>query len=92
MIISPPFLLEPDISESDDDFIARCMPNTTVMVQEAAVPEGSFPVSFKLGWHGGLHLRAPTDSSGAVQSVRAIADGEIVFVRKPRSEEHTSEL
>lgn len=89
MIISPPFLLEPDISESDDDFIARCMPNTTVMVQEAAVPEGSFPVSFKLGWHGGLHLRAPTDSSGAVQSVRAIADGEIVFVRKPKPQNNT---
>ncbi|WP_078121033.1 hypothetical protein [Thiosocius teredinicola] len=55
------------------------MPNTDVTVKNTGVPEGSYPVSLKLGWHGGLHLRAPQGAD----SVRAIADGEIVYARKP---------
>lgn len=83
MLISPPFLLPRNANENDADFVARCMPDTSVMVQGTPVPEGSFPVSFKLGWHGGRHLEAPVDANGAVLNVRAIADGEIVYARRP---------
>ena len=44
--------------------------------------QGAFPVSFNLGWHGGMHLTAPADGNGWAP-VRAIADGEVVFVRQP---------
>lgn len=83
MLISPPFLLPRNANESDADFVARCMPDTSVMVAGTQAPEGAFPVSFRLGWHGGRHLEAPVDASGAVLDVRAIADGEIVYARRP---------
>lgn len=58
------------------------MPDTAVCVPRTNAPEGSFPVSFNLGWHGGLHLQAPNDGQ-AFLPVRAIADGEVVFARRP---------
>lgn len=83
MIISPPFLLERNDGEADADYVARCMPDTSVCVHDTNVPEGSFAVSFKLGWHGGLHLQAPSNGESC-QNVRAVADGKIVFARKPK--------
>lgn len=83
MLISPPFLLPRNANENDGDFVARCMPDTSVTVAGTSVPEGSFPVSFKLGWHGGRHLEAPVDANGVMLNVRAIADGEIAYVRRP---------
>ncbi|MDP1682942.1 MAG: hydroxyethylthiazole kinase [Burkholderiales bacterium] len=41
--------------------------------------QGGYPVSYGLGWHGGIHLTAPS----ADQPVRAIADGTVLYVRKP---------
>ena len=49
-----------------------------------SIPEGSFPVSLKLGWHGGIHLHAPT-SGRTVLPVRCVADGQIVYARRPSS-------
>ena len=46
--------------------------------------DGAFPVSYQLGWHGGVHLTAPAAGNGsATEHVRAIADGTVIFVRKP---------
>ena len=75
MLISPPFLLPRNLADTDDTWIDRCM--------VGGLPgQGAFPVSFNLGWHGGMHLTAPAD--GALREpARAIADGEVVFVRQP---------
>ena len=75
MLISPPFLPARNAAELEDDWINRCM--------AGGLPgQGAFPVSFNLGWHGGMHLTAPADGNGWAP-VRAIADGEVVFVRQP---------
>jgi hypothetical protein len=67
---------------TDGDFVASAMPIATINCPGTAVPEGSFPVSLKLGWHGGVHLHAPALGTITLP-VRAIADGEVVFARKP---------
>ena len=82
MIISPPLLLVRNPDETDAAYVARCMTDTAVCVPRTNAPEGSFPVSFNLGWHGGLHLQAPSDGQ-SVLPVRAVADGEVVFARRP---------
>lgn len=82
MIISPPFLPERSPTISDAEFIAQAMPESSVNCPGTSVPEGSFPVSLKLGWHGGTHLHAPNENS-AMLAVRAIADGEIIYAHKP---------
>jgi hypothetical protein len=75
MLISPPFLLTRNANETDDDWIDRCM--------VGGVPgQGAFPVSFNLGWHGGMHLTAPMNGTQP-EPVRAVADGEVVFLRQP---------
>jgi hydroxyethylthiazole kinase len=48
---------------------------------ECAPGNGAYPVSFNLGWHGGVHLMAPTDGNQPAY-VRAIADGKVVYLRK----------
>ncbi|WP_019562386.1 M23 family metallopeptidase, partial [Caldimonas manganoxidans] len=73
MLISPPFLPEPG-SLSEQDWL------------EAAMPEcehGVFPVSYRLGWHGGRHLQAPRQDGHTPEYVRAIADGQVIFTRPP---------
>lgn len=82
MIISSPFLPTRAAGVTDAAFVAAAMPCAATMVPGTTVPEGTFPVSLKLGWHGGSHLHAP-GAGAAVLPVRAIADGEIVFARKP---------
>jgi Peptidase family M23 len=75
MLISPPFLLTRNADETEDDWIDRCM--------VGGLPgQGAFPVSYQLGWHGGMHLDAPMNGDQS-EPVRAIADGEVVFVRQP---------
>ena len=76
MIVSPPFLLPPVANETEDQFIDRCITGGTA-------GDGGFPVSFELNWHGGIHLTAPVDASGAPAPVRAIADGVVAFHRAP---------
>ena len=75
MLISPPFLPARNLADTEDAWIDRCM--------AGGLPgQGAFPVSFNLGWHGGMHLAAPINGS-QWEPVRAIADGEVVFVRQP---------
>jgi hypothetical protein len=67
---------------SDAEYVAQAMPVAGVNCPGSSIPEGSFPVSLKLGWHGGTHLHAPSINN-VVLPVRAVADGEIVYARKP---------
>lgn len=75
MLLSPPFLPPALPNETEDQFIDRAM----VL---GAAGEGSFPVSFEMNWHGGVHLTAPA-AGAKFLPVRAIADGIVTFVRKP---------
>jgi predicted chitinase len=75
MLISPPFLPAREPNQSDDDWLTAAM--------RCGMPgDGAFPVSFQLGWHGGVHLTAPMNGAAA-EHVRAIADGTVVYVRAP---------
>ncbi|MFM0340885.1 hydroxyethylthiazole kinase [Paraburkholderia fungorum] len=51
-------------------------------MQECAPGNGAYPISFNLGWHGGVHLIAPRDAQAIIEPVRAIADGTVVYVRQ----------
>lgn len=83
MIISPPFLADrTDANQTDEDWVKACMTGD-------APGHGTFPVSFNMCWHGGLHLTAPT-VGGAPAPVRAIADGEVVYHRDGDDQEDTS--
>ena len=75
MLISPPFLLARIEGETEDAWIDRCMVGGTP-------GQGAFPVSFNLGWHGGMHFTAPR-AGVSFEPVRAIADGTVVFRRHP---------
>ena len=75
MLISPPFLTARGANQSEDDWIDAC-------IAGGAIGQGGFPVSSSFGWHGGLHLNAPMNGNVAEQ-VRAIADGTVVYRRKP---------
>lgn len=84
MLISPPFLPQRQSSQKEDDWLM------TAMV-EGGPGDGAYPVSFNLGWHGGVHLTAPLKGTTS-EPVRAIADGTVVFKRLPtpktRDENH----
>nr|WP_240987440.1 M23 family metallopeptidase [Cupriavidus taiwanensis] len=43
--------------------------------------DGGYPVSYNLGWHGGVHLQAPARGNAGMEPVRAIADGVVVYRR-----------
>ncbi|MGM9486240.1 M23 family metallopeptidase [Ideonella sp. YS5] len=75
MLISPPFLPARLATETEDAWIDRCMAG-------GQPGDGAFPLSFNLGWHGGMHLIAPM-CGNQPEPVRAIADGTVVFLRKP---------
>lgn len=75
MLISPPFIPEPIANESDEAFVARSMPG-------GEPGNGSFPLSYDLGWHGGMHISAPM-AAGNILPVRAIADGVVAYFRQP---------
>ena len=85
MIISPPFLPTRANNADDATYVAAAMPPSTVNCPASSVPEGSFPVSLNLGWHGGVHLHAPAQD-GAALPVCAIADGDIVYARRPTAQ------
>ena len=70
MIISPPFLSQPDIPVYSEQCVSDVMPG-------GIVGSGAFPVSQAMAWHGGIHINAPT----ADEPVRAIADGTVIFRR-----------
>lgn len=75
MLISPPFLQAGGQADGGQASVDEVMLGGTL-------GQGSFPVSLDLSWHGGLHLIEPGDGTGAVP-VRAIADGTVVYARKP---------
>ena len=82
MLISPPFLPARAAAVADSIYLSTAMPHSATNCPGTTCPEGSFPVSLKLGWHGGTHLQAPAADTAAL-SVRCIADGEIVLARRP---------
>lgn len=74
MIISPPFLpVRNAANQEEGAYLAAAMP---------LADHGTFPVSNKLSWHGGVHLSAPTRGNGT-EPVRAISDGVVAYVRLP---------
>ena len=77
MIISPPFLPVRSAAQLDADWLMTAM--------NGGIPgQGGYPVSFNLGWHGGIHLDAPMlENSRVSQAIRAIADGKVIYVRQP---------
>ncbi|HSW08870.1 hydroxyethylthiazole kinase [Aquabacterium sp.] len=75
MLISPPFLPARAANESEADWLDRCMAG-------GEPGDGAYPLSFNLGWHGGMHLVAPGNGT-SFEAVRAIADGTVVFRRPP---------
>ncbi|MGO1541115.1 MAG: hypothetical protein ACTHZI_07685 [Luteimonas sp.] len=76
MLISPPFLPLRGSGDSEEAYLAAAMSGD-------APGHGAFPVSHSFGWHGGIHLTAPVGTNGARLPVRAIADGDVVYVRQP---------
>ncbi|MFL9927513.1 hypothetical protein PQR62_24790 [Herbaspirillum lusitanum] len=85
MLISPPFILPPDLQAhygSDEAILEASMPPSSSRLPEMYVPEGSFPLSRNLGWHNGVHLEAPQANGGRLP-VCAIADGTIIFTQLP---------
>lgn len=89
MIISPPFLPFPNAD--DEAFVRDAMPDSVdVAPGSGGAPLGSYPLTTAFTWHNGLHIDAPRDTqSQATQarqflSVRAIADGTVVFRRDPK--------
>jgi len=72
MIISPPYLLPRNANETEEAWIHRCMAG-------GDAGDGAYPLSSAMQWHGGLHLREPEANA----PVRAIADGDVVFLRRP---------
>jgi hydroxyethylthiazole kinase len=84
MIISPPFLPTRTSGQTEAQWLDAAMNGWQP-------GSGSFPITgdtelwkgnHLLDWHGGVHLKAPSES-GQVLPVRAIADGTVIFVRKP---------
>jgi murein DD-endopeptidase MepM/ murein hydrolase activator NlpD len=75
MLISPPFITTRGTNQTEDEWLNSCM--------VGGIPgDGAFPVSFNLGWHGGMHLNAPMNGAVA-EPVRAIADGTVVYFKAP---------
>lgn len=77
MLISPPFLPQRQVNQSDTEWLQSAM-----ICGEPG--DGAFPISHQLGWHGGVHLVAPlTDTID--ERVRAVSDGTVLFKRAPSS-------
>jgi hypothetical protein len=75
MLLSPPYLVPRAANQSDAAWVEQCM--------SLDGTQGRYPVAYALQWHGGLHLKAPAEDNGAPMSLRAIADGKVVFLRQP---------
>jgi predicted chitinase len=80
MIISPPFLSLSDIPVYDGQCVKDVTPG-------GIVGSGAYPLSQAMGWHGGLHIHAPTN----MEPVRAIADGIVIFRREGRTARYDNE-
>lgn len=82
MIISPPFLPTRGTTQVEDAWLDLAMSQPPSRLPGTEALEGSFPLSYNLAWHNGMHLQAP-QAAGANLPVRAIADGEVILVREP---------
>lgn len=80
MIISPPFL--PAASNSEDAWLDTAMAPPPSRLASTLAPEGSFPLSNELCWHNGVHIKGTLEANGEC-TVRAIADGVVVFASPP---------
>ncbi|GAA5178674.1 M23 family metallopeptidase [Niveibacterium umoris] len=86
MLISPPFLPARNANQTDAQWLETAMSGATpgyIPRRGDNTIAGNYPVSMEMGWHGGLHLVAPNGADGHALTVRAIADGTVVFVRQP---------
>lgn len=84
MIISPPFLPIQAANQNDDTWLDTAMTAPASRLANTQSPEGSFPLSNKLEWHTGMHLQGAAGTGGHT-SIRAIADGEVIFVSQPKA-------
>lgn len=82
MIISPPFLPARGATQAEDAWLDSAMSQPPSRLPSTEALEGSFPLSYSLAWHNGIHIQAP-QADGAVLPVRAIADGTVLFVQEP---------
>ena len=73
MLLSPPIVTPQNDQESDSHWVNRCMP---------VERQRDYPVSKVATWHGGFHI-PHTDITAAINPVRAITDGEVIFCRPP---------
>ncbi|WP_428828242.1 hypothetical protein ACLIKD_10225 [Azonexus sp. IMCC34842] len=81
MIISPPFLPVRAANQAEQAWLDDAFGLPGILPSTNA-PEGSFPLGNYLAWHNGLHIQGQANAEGHTV-VRAIADGEIIFVSPP---------
>ena len=74
MLISPPFLPPRADDQTEQQWLEAAMSG-------GEPGDGCYPVSYNLGWHGGVHLQAPARGNAGMEPVRAIADGVVVYRR-----------
>jgi hydroxyethylthiazole kinase len=93
MIISPPFLPNARSGAGDDvsgDSASAGIVADSEWIESLMVGgkpgDGGYPLSYSLGWHGGIHLSAKLPGNTQALPVRAIADGTIVYLRVPQPE------
>jgi predicted chitinase len=89
MIISPPFLPRRGAAQTESNWLNAAMAPPAARVPDTRAAEGSFPLSHGLAWHNGMHIQAPASGTGHLP-VRAIADGVIRFVHRPRPSNTTA--
>ncbi len=73
MHISPPVIWPRKDGEKYADWVMRCM---------SVDPKRNYPINELKAWHGGIHV-PHIDTSAMANPVRAIADGMIVYARRP---------
>lgn len=81
MIISPPFLPTRAANQVESAWLDAAFGLPAILPPTQA-PEGSFPLGNHLAWHNGLHIQGQANAEGHTL-VRAIADGEVLFVSPP---------
>lgn len=81
MIISPPFLPTRAANQIESAWLDAAFGLPAILPGTQA-PEGSFPLGNYLAWHNGLHIQGQANAEGHTV-VRAIADGEVLFVSPP---------
>lgn len=81
MIISPPFLPARATNQTESAWLDAAFGLPTVLPSTQAT-EDSFPLGNHLAWHNGLRIQGQANAEGHTL-VRAIADGEVLFVSPP---------